>query len=153
MNAADIMSTRLVTAAPDTPVLDLVRLMLERHVKAVPIVAGERLLGLVTQADVIRALASREGATSALADPDRRIREAFLAALGAPPWSESASNPTCLVDGGIVNLWGPVDSAEDRAALVELARSLPGVRGVEDHMTVLEHDPTQWSNWPAPFED
>ena len=151
MNAADIMTTRPVTATADTPIADLVRLMVERHVDAVPILTHGRLVGLVTYADVIRALASRTGATSALADPDRLIRDAFLAALGQPPWSDGASNPTCIVDAGVVTLWGPVESESDRQDLLALARSLGGVRAVQDNMRVLDHrDPFDRPNWPAP---
>ncbi len=151
MNAGDIMTTRLATATPDTPLLDLVRLMIDRHVDAVPIVAGRQLVGLITHDDVIRALASRNGATTALSDADRRIRDAFVAALSGTPWSDGASNPTCIVDEGIVHLWGPVDSAADRQALVALAGALPGVLRVEDHMNVpLQGDPFNRPNWPLP---
>jgi CBS domain-containing protein len=151
MNAADIMTARPATATPDTPVGELVRLMVDRHIEVVPIVAGDRLVGIVTQADIIRALASRSGATAELSEDDRRIREAFAAALAQPPWSDGVADPTCIVDGGVVNLWGPVDSEADRAGLLALARSLPGVRAVNDHMSVLSHgDPFDRPNWPAP---
>lgn len=151
MKASDIMSTRLATASPETPLLDLVRLMIDRHVDAVPIVADRQLVGLITHDDVIRALASRNGATTALSDADRRIRDAFAASLSRPPWSDGASNPTCIVDDGVVHLWGPVESAADRHALVALAESLAGVHRVDDHMTVpRQGDPFDRPNWPLP---
>ena len=151
MNAADIMMTRPVIATPDTPLGELVRMMVDRHVQAVPIIAGDKLVGIVTQADIICALASRSGAMEALSDRDRRIREAFAAAMARPPWSDGAADPTCIVDGGVVNLWGPVDTEADRQALLALAHSLPGVREVKDHMSVLPHgDPFDRPNWPAP---
>jgi hypothetical protein len=137
MNAADIMTMRLVTADPGTPLLDLVRLMVDQHVDAVPIIAEGQLVGIVTHDDVIRALASRTHATAALSDEDRRIRGLFAASLARPPWSVGTSQPTCIVDEGVVHLWGPVESEADRRALVAMARSLPGVRAVEDHMSVL----------------
>ncbi len=125
--------------------------MVDRHVDAVPIVADRQLVGLITHDDVIRALASRNGATGALSDADRRIRDAFAASVSGPPWSDGASNPTCIVDEGVVHLWGPVDSAADRQALVTLAEALPGVHRVEDHMTVPPHaDPFERPNWPLP---
>ena len=151
MNAADIMTTRLATAAPDTALADLVRLMVDRHVRAVPILQEGKLVGIVTQTDIICALASRDGAMAAPSDRDRQIREAFNAALALPPWSDAASNPTCIVDAGVVNLWGTIDTETDRQALLALARSLPGVRTVEDHMRVVSHiDPFDRPNWPVP---
>src|SRR4051812_15723397 len=101
MKAADIMSTHLVTATPDTPVAELVRLMSGRDASAVPIVQDGRLVGLVTQADLIRALAGQGAAHTGVIDPDRRIRDAFLALLAQPPWSEAASNPTVVVRDGV----------------------------------------------------
>ena len=151
MNAADVMTTRLTTATPDTPIMELVRLMVDRHVSAVPIVENGQLIGVVSHDDVICALASRNGDTASLSAGDRRIREALCAALARRPWSDIASNPTCIVEGGVVHLWGPVDSDADRRALIELAQSLPGVYGVEDHMTALHHrDPFDRPHWPAP---
>ncbi len=151
MNAADIMTTRLATAAPDTALPELVHLMVDRHVRAVPILEDGKLVGIVTQTDIIRALASRDGAMGTLSDTDRSIREAFNAALAHPPWSDAASNPTCVVDAGMVNLWGIIDTETDRQALLALARSLTGVRAVEDHMRVQSHiDPFDRPNWPVP---
>ena len=151
MNAADIMTARPLTAAPGTPVAELVRMMVQRRVEAVPIVDGEKLVGLVTQNDIIRALASRSGAMADMSEPDRRIRDAFAAAMATPPFSDGVADPTCIVDGGVVNLWGPVDSEADRQALLALARSLPGVRAVNDHMSVARHgDPFDRPNWPVP---
>lgn len=151
MNAADIMNCFPVTAAPDTPLIDLVHLMAERDVGALPIVADGKLVGLVTHDDIIRALASRQGASLALSDADRRLHDAFIAALSRPPWADRASSPTCIVDAGDMHLWGPVESEDDQRALLALARSLPGVRGVTDHMTVLQQgDPFDRPNWPVP---
>lgn len=150
MNAADIMTTRLVTAAPDTPVMDLVRLMVDRHVSAVPIVEDGKLLGVVSHDDVICALASRNGDTAPLSAADRRVRDAMAAALSLRPWSDIASNPTIIVNAGVLHLWGPVDSETDRQALLELAASMPGARGVEDHMTASSHHEFGGPHWPLP---
>ncbi len=151
MKAADIMTRLPATAGPETPLMELVQLMAERDVGALPIVADGKLVGLVTHDHIIRALACRDAAAVPLSEADRRLRDAFAAALARPPWADRASNPTCIVDDGEVHLWGPVDSEDDQRALVALARSLPGVRGVTDHMTVPDHgDPFDRPNWPAP---
>ena len=151
MKAGDIMIRLPATATPDTPLMDLVQLMAERDVAALPIVADGKLVGLVTHNDIIRVLASREAPIMALSETDRRIRDSFAAALSRPPWADRASNPTCIVDDGEMHLWGPVDSEDDQRALVALARSLPGVRAVTDHMNVIPlGDPFDRPNWPEP---
>ena len=52
--ARDIMTRDVQTVAPDTPVLDVARLMIRRKIGCVPVVAGGRLVGIVTEADFVR---------------------------------------------------------------------------------------------------
>jgi CBS domain-containing protein len=53
----EVMTTDLVTIAPDTPVADIARLMEERQVHTLPVVAGGKLVGIVGKIDLIRGLA------------------------------------------------------------------------------------------------
>ena len=53
MNAADVMTPDVICAAPDTPLSELTRLMLEHHVGALPIVAGGRIVGIVSESDLL----------------------------------------------------------------------------------------------------
>ncbi len=54
MNASDIMTPRVITAGPDTPIAELVSLMLTNRISAVPIVQDGTLLGIVSEGDLIR---------------------------------------------------------------------------------------------------
>jgi CBS domain-containing protein len=54
MNATDIMTPDVIYAAPDTPLRDLVRLMLDNHVSALPIVEHGRIVGIVSEGDLFR---------------------------------------------------------------------------------------------------
>ena len=54
MNATDIMTPDVIYAAPDTPLRDLVRLMLDNHVSALPIVEYGRIVGIVSEGDLFR---------------------------------------------------------------------------------------------------
>ena len=54
---ADVMSTNLASAGPDASVQELAALMAERQVRRVPILDGDRLLGIVTRGDMVRAMA------------------------------------------------------------------------------------------------
>lgn len=86
MQAQDVMTTKVVTVAPDTPVIEIARLLLERHISAVPVVSDDgRLLGIVSEGDLIHEL-GQEGAKRAwwldlLASPESRA-EAYLKAHG-----------------------------------------------------------------------
>jgi acetoin utilization protein AcuB len=55
MKVADIMNRRPVTVTPDTPVLDVVRLMLQFHLNDVLVVDdAQKLVGIVTYKDIFR---------------------------------------------------------------------------------------------------
>ena len=61
LTARDLMTTELVTVPPETPVIAVARLLAERGISAVPVLAADgALLGMVTEADLIRRLAGEE---------------------------------------------------------------------------------------------
>ena len=59
LRMADVMTRRLVTAAPDVHILDAAHLMGERKIRHLPVVEGEYLLGMVGIRDVLRTLVER----------------------------------------------------------------------------------------------
>jgi len=52
--AIDIMTPGVITAAPDTPIAEVIRLMLSHHVSAIPILQRDALIGIVSEGDLIR---------------------------------------------------------------------------------------------------
>ncbi|MEQ8231517.1 MAG: CBS domain-containing protein [Gammaproteobacteria bacterium] len=54
---ADLMSPAVIAIGPDTDISVAARLMVERRVHRLPVVAGDRLAGLVTALDLLRWLA------------------------------------------------------------------------------------------------
>ncbi len=55
MDARDIMTSPVVTAGPETTILEIVQLMLENRISAVPILdEGGKLIGLVSEGDLMR---------------------------------------------------------------------------------------------------
>jgi CBS domain-containing protein len=65
VTAADIMTEAVVTVGPDTPARPIAQLMEERGIRRVLVVQEGRLKGLVSRADLLRALAApaAEGAS------------------------------------------------------------------------------------------
>jgi CBS domain-containing protein len=55
----DIMSAPVHTVAEDTPLEEIATLLTDRKIKRVPVVREGKLVGIVSRADVVRALASR----------------------------------------------------------------------------------------------
>jgi CBS-domain-containing membrane protein len=55
----DIMSRRVTSVGEETPVDEIAQLLTSNHYKRVPIVRGERVVGVVSRADIVRMMASR----------------------------------------------------------------------------------------------
>ena len=49
------MSTEVITVKPETPVHDAAKLLLERKMGALPVMDGERLVGIISTSDILRA--------------------------------------------------------------------------------------------------
>ncbi len=57
MLVGDVMQTRLVTVAPDTPLSQAMALLGRRGIRHLPVVDGDRLVGIVSDRDLKRAAA------------------------------------------------------------------------------------------------
>lgn len=132
--ARDVMTPNPVTVRPDTPLSEIARILEERHIKRVPVVDEQgRLVGIVSRADLLRALAARPPEPTAASDAElrRRVLEAFDAAgLVHYPYVN------VVVSDGVVHLWGLVSSREEAKALELAASEVPGVKRVENHLAV-----------------
>ena len=133
----EIMTAEVRSVAEDTPLDDVVMLMERYHIKRVPVVRAGRLAGIITRANLIRALASlsRELAPAAASDTDIRTR--IVTALNSLPWVPRATIDV-LVREGIVTFTGSVFDERQRRALHVLAENVAGVKGVRDHMVWIE---------------
>lgn len=50
----DIMVTNVITVSPEMEIKDAVQLMLKHKIGCLPVVAGEELIGLVTETDILQ---------------------------------------------------------------------------------------------------
>lgn len=134
VRAEDVMTTDLVTVGPDATAAHCAHLMEERRIKRLPVVEGGRLVGIVSRADLVRAVQDaplRIGAgPKAL---DARIRAALRAELRAQPWTSSLYISAEVIDA-VVTLHGFVDSDAVRRGLRVLAERIDGVARVDDRM-------------------
>lgn len=133
--ARDVMTQNLVHVSEETS-LGEVAVLLETHrIKRVPVIRGGRIVGVVSRANLVQALAVAKPGTVAISDHDRSIREKLVAELSSQPWA-SAWTKNIIVSGGVVHLWGLVHSEEEGRAVRVAAERIPGVRAVETHLTV-----------------
>jgi CBS-domain-containing membrane protein len=133
----DIMTRDVLSVTEETAVADIAVLLETNRIKRVPVLRDGKLVGIVSRANLVRALAMmiNEAADGAAAD-DRTIRDTLLAELKAQKWAEvSPANVT--VKGGVVHLWSSYLSEREKRALIVAAENVPGVRRVEDHMRLI----------------
>jgi CBS domain-containing protein len=129
----EVMSREVITATEDAP-LARIASILERHrIKRVPIVRDNRLVGIVSRANLIQALAVAALAPVVAPDSDRRIRQELLSRLAEQGWTDFGDR-NVVVTGGEVHLWGLVGSPAERKALIAMAEGVPDVTGVVDEM-------------------
>ena len=114
--AKDIMTRDVKIVAPDTAVADIARLLAEKRIKRVPVVEDDRMVGIVSRANLMQALATAPILTLEKSTSDREKREIVLAALAQVP-GPTPLQLNVVVEGGRVDVWGLVgsDAAEDAA--------------------------------------
>lgn len=137
----DVMTRDVLSVTEETPIRDIALLLETHRIKRVPVMRDGKLVGIVSRANLVQALATtiEEPASDAAAD-DRAIRDRLLAELKAQRWAEvSPANVT--VKDGVVHLWCSYLSERERRAIIVAAESIPGVRRVADHMKPIPVQP------------
>lgn len=124
--AADVMTSKVVTLVEEMTVTSAAR-VLERHrIKRAPVMRGDRMVGIVSRGDLLRPYLRTDLEIRA------EVEELVLAgALGV-----RAGEVQVLVEDGVVQLDGEVESERLRAIVSRLVRSVDGVVDVEDNVTV-----------------
>jgi len=127
----DIMTRDVICVDQEDSLSKIATIMETRGVKRVPVLHDGRLVGIVSRANLLQALASSAEEPEAVAVSDREIREQLIAELEGRPWAFAGRN--IVVHDGVVHLWGIFSTTEAVQAVRVAAERISGVRGVEDH--------------------
>ena len=130
----DVMTSKVVTATPDTPLRDIATLLEKNGIKRVPIVKDGKMVGIVSRANLLQALASSR-IPQDVDVGDSAIRESLVARLQAASWANAALI-NVIVQDGMADLWGIVDTEAEKKAVRVAAEITPGVRGINDHLII-----------------
>jgi CBS domain-containing protein len=132
----EIMTTDPVTASEDDSLAKVVEVMERRHVKRLPVMRGGRVVGIVSRANLMHALASfARGLEERPRPADARIRDTILAALDQQSWAPQVN---VVVKNGIAEVWGVITDDRERKALVVAVENVAGVARVHDHLVWVE---------------
>lgn len=133
----EVMTSPVHTVSEDTPLTDVVSIMESRQVKRLPVVRGSKLVGILSRANLLRALVSISRDTKPTNVTDACIRKQLLEELGKQSWA-----PLALIDvivkNGVVHLWGTLTEERQRQGIRVVAENTPGVTRVVDHLVWIE---------------
>jgi CBS domain-containing protein len=133
---ADVMTSTPITITEDTRLDDIVSLMEKSNVKRLPVLQQGRVVGIVSRANLLHALASVVEELPASATTDETIREQVLSEFSNKPWSPRDLN--VVVRNGVVELWGDILDDRERQAAKVVVENVAGVKAVKDHLVWVE---------------
>lgn len=132
-----VMSRHPYSVTEDTSLEEIVAMMERHRIKRVPVLRGDKIVGIVSRANLVNALASIARFAPTVASSDRDIRSTILSRMEEAVWAPAAS-VNVTVNDGVVEFWGAILDERDRTALKVLAENVPGVKRVVDHMVWVE---------------
>ena len=134
--AKDVMTRQVISVSPDTSLQEIANLLEKHGIKRVPVIENGRLVGIVSRANLVQALATRGLAFVDVVEADEALRKVILLNLRKLPWTTAMTMIDVIVDRGVVNLWGVVRNEEEKNAIRITAERTPGVQAVNDHVRV-----------------
>jgi CBS domain-containing protein len=129
---SDVMTGDPVTITEDATLEEIVDAMETNGVKRLPVMKGDRLVGLVSRANLMQAVASLAREIPDPTADDDHIRSRVIAAIDKNDWSPFGLN--VVVRDGIVHLSGMITDERSRQASVVAAQNVTGVIKVHDHL-------------------
>jgi CBS domain-containing protein len=128
----EIMTPEPVTVTEQATLDEIVTVMEKNHVKRLPVMSGARLVGIVTRADLLQAVADLARSVPDPTADDDHIRNRVFAAIESNDWKPVALSVT--VRDGVVHLGGVISEERSRQAAIVAAENIPGVKLVHDHL-------------------
>jgi CBS domain-containing protein len=129
---SEVMTPDPITITEETPLDEIVTSMERNGVKRLPVMRDGKVIGIVSRANLLQAVA---GLARDVPDPtadDDHIRRRVLAAIEKNDWSPLGLN--IIVRDGIVHVSGIITEERSRLASIVAAENVTGVRKVHDHL-------------------
>ena len=145
----DVMTPEVQTVTEEAPLDKIVHLMERHQINRVLVVRENKVVGIVTRANLLHALASVAAEAKPGPATDTSIRERLYAELKAQPWAP-VGLINVVVRNGVVHLSGTLFDERHRGAIRVAAERIPGVKAIDDHLVWV--DPISGMVMPRPDE-
>jgi CBS domain-containing protein len=132
----EVMTRNPLVVSEDTTLEEIVRLMEKNRVKRLPVMRNDRLVGIVTRANLLQAVASMARDVPDPTADDDHIRERIISAISNADWRPIGLQVT--VRNGVVHLHGIVINPNSRQAAIVAAENISGVKQVHDHLCFVD---------------
>jgi CBS domain-containing protein len=129
---SEVMTRDSLTIGEDTPLDEIVTKMEKNGVKRLPVMNGDKLVGIVSRANLLQAVASLARDVPDPTADDDNIRRRIIDALEKNDWCPFGL--TVVVRDGIVHLSGVITEERSRLASIVGAENVAGVKKVHDHL-------------------
>ena len=134
MCARDIMSRNVISVGEGTPLADIAEILERHHIKRVTVMRDDKLVGIVSRANLLRGLVAAGTGTKAT-ENDRDVKgsiesETLKAGL-------NVEHVSVVVADGVATVWGMVETDAERLAIGIAAERVPGVSQVENNINVM----------------
>ncbi len=130
------MTRDLITASEEMPLDELVGLMEKNGIKRLPVMRNSKLVGIVTRANLLQAVASMAREIPDPTADDDHIRDRIIRTLEATDWRPLGLQVT--VRNGVVHLRGLIINDNARRASIVAAENTEGVKEVHDHLCFVD---------------
>jgi CBS domain-containing protein len=143
---AEIMTPEPLTISEDTDLEEIVEIMEKNNVKRLPVTRGDKLVGIVSRSNLLRAVASLAREIPDPTADDDHIRDRIINALEKNNWCPFGLS--VVVRDGIVHLSGIITEERSRQAAIVGAENVAGVKKVHDHLCWVDAMSGMYLNSP-----
>ena len=133
----EVMTPKVISVAPETSLQEVVRIMERHRIKRVPVVSDDKIVGIISRANLVQALARLADEAAESHGDDEEIRGRILAALDSEPWAPRYSI-NVIVRNGVAEIWGTIFDEREREAVRVVAENVPGIKAVKEHLVLME---------------
>jgi CBS domain-containing protein len=132
----EIMTPEPLTVTEDATLEDIVELMERYNVKRLPVVRGDKLVGIVTRSNLLQAVAELARDVPDPTADDDHIRNHIIASIEKNDWAPYGLS--VIARNGNVHLSGVITNEQSRQAAIVAAENVSGVKKVHDHLCWVE---------------
>ncbi len=143
---SEIMTPDPLTVTEDSQLEEIVELMEKNSIKRLPVVRGDKIVGIVSRSNLLQAVASLAREIPDPTADDDHIRNRIIDAIEKNDWCPFGLS--VIVRDGIVHLSGVITEERSRKAAVVAAENVTGVKKVHDHLCWVDTMSGMYLNSP-----